>query len=304
MLGDWPYVQSFSDLKDNPTMTPREFMITMVNYFVPHDYPQYRMKTTMAATNLSYLPSIATSIDELGVFFIDHLDEYKTQITTALESARVYARLWYIDYYIDFYNFLDLCTISDPEFTSIRDTIQSTMDAAVIANMHLPDDPAHGLSIYFPRRAGDYNDSLRYETLPSPYEATNFALSTHWDEFLRNYLGIANNSAPAKPTITGPAKGKPGVTYEYTLTAMDPEDQQVSYFVDWGDETNSGWLGPYGSSEHIIVDHTWETKTDVYRESQGKRCIRSRERMGNPLSQNTHPAGKVKNMACRVYHKP
>ena len=60
MLGDWPYVQSFGDLKDDPN-TPREFMIDMVNYFVPHDYPQYRMKTTMAATNLSYLPSIATA---------------------------------------------------------------------------------------------------------------------------------------------------------------------------------------------------------------------------------------------------
>jgi hypothetical protein len=260
MVGEWPYVAGFNDLKSNPSMTPREFAIAMVNYFVPHDYPQSRMKTTMAATNLSYLPSLGAQVNELAVFFLDHLDEYKTQITTALESARVYARLWYIDYYIDFYDFLDLCTISDPEFTTIRDTIQLTMDTAVIANVHLVDDPAHGLSIYFPRRAGDYNDSLRYPTLPSPYEATNFAVSTQWDEFLKEYLGIVNNTAPAKPTITGPAKGKPGVTYEYTLTAIDPEDQQVSYFVDWGDGTSTGWLGPYDSGSPIIVNHTWETK--------------------------------------------
>ncbi len=260
VLFDWPYVAAFNDLKNDPTMTPGEFAIGMVSHFVPHDYTQNRMKTTMAATNLSYLPSLGTSIDELAVFFLDHLDEYKTQITTALESARVYARLWYIDYYIDFYDFLDLCTISDSEFTSIRDTIQSTMDTAVIANMHLPTDPVHGLSIYFPRRAGDYNDSLRYETLPSPYEATNFAISTQWDDFLKEYLGILNNTAPAKPTITGPAKGKPEITYEYTLIAIDPEDQQVSYFVDWGDGTSTGWLGPYESGEQIIVNHTWEIK--------------------------------------------
>lgn len=260
MLYDWPYVPAFTDLKNDPSMTPSEFCIDMVGHFVPHDYTQDRMKTTMAATNLSYLPSLGTSIDELAVYFLDHLDEYKTQITTALESARVYARLWYIDYYIDFYDFLDLCTISDSEFSNIRNTIQATMDTAVIANTHLPDDPAHGLSIYFPRRAGDYNDSLRYEILPSPYEATNFAISTQWDEFLREYLGIVNNSAPEKPSITGPAKGKPGVSYEYTLTAIDPEDQLVSYFIDWGDGTSAGWLGPYDSGTPVIVNHTWDVK--------------------------------------------
>jgi Clostripain family len=260
MLYDWPYVPAFTDLKNDPSMTPREFCVDMVGHFVPHDYTQDRMKTTLAATNLSYLPSLADLVDELAIYFLDHLDEYRTQITTALEGARVYARLWYIDYYIDFYDFLDLCTISDPEFTTIRDTIQDTMDSAVIANNHLPDDPAHGLSIYFPRRAGDYNDSLRYEILPSPYEATHFALITHWDEFLREYLGLANNTAPGKPSISGPAKGTPGITYEYTVTANDPEDQQVSYFVDWGDGTTTEWLGPFDSGTPIVVNHSWDAK--------------------------------------------
>ncbi|HIH00459.1 MAG TPA: hypothetical protein HA258_07755, partial [Thermoplasmata archaeon] len=82
MLYDWPYVPAFTDLKNDPSMTPSEFCIDMVGHFVPHDYTQDRMKTTMAATNLSYLPSLGTSIDELAVYFLDHLDEYKTQITT------------------------------------------------------------------------------------------------------------------------------------------------------------------------------------------------------------------------------
>jgi hypothetical protein len=272
-VGEWPFVQSFNDLKNNPAMTPTDFAITMVNYFVPHDYTQYRMKTTMAATNLSYLPDLATHIDELGVFFLHNLDQYKNQITTALEITRIYARLWFIDYYIDFYNFLDLCSISDPDFTVIKNTIESTMDAAVIANVHLPDDPAHGLSIYFPRRAGDYNSSLRYPTLPSPYEATNFSIHTHWDEFLKTYLGIANNTAPAKPTITGPEKGKIGVKYEYTVKATDAENQQVEYFVDWGDGNTTGWFGPCNSSEQITVNHTWATKATFTIKAKAKDTI-------------------------------
>ena len=260
MAGEWPYVLSFNDLKSNPAMSPKEFVIDMVSQFIPHNYPQDRMITTMAVTNLSCLPSLAIYIDELGVFFLDHLDQYKNQITTALESARVYARLWYIDYYIDFYDFLDLCSIDDPDFIALKNTIESAMDTAVIANTHLPDDPCHGLSIYFPRRAGDYDDSLRYPILPSVYEATHFALSTHWDEFLKMYLGIANNTAPSKPTITGPEKGKIGVKYEYTVKATDAENQEVDYFIDWGDGNTTGWLGPYDSGEQITVNHTWQTK--------------------------------------------
>jgi Clostripain family len=273
MLGEWPYVQSFNDLKNNPATTPKDFAINMVNYFIPHDYPQYRMKTTMAATNLSYLPDLATHIDDLGVFFLNHLDQYKNQITTALENARVYAQLWYIDYYIDFYNFLDICTINDPDFTTIKNSIEDTMDIAVIANSHLSDDPAHGLSIYFPRRAGDYNDSLRYPTLPSPYEATNFAITTHWDEFLKEYLNIANNTAPAKPTITGPSKGKVGEKYNYTVKATDAENQQVEYFIDWSDGNTTGWLGPYDSGEQITINHTWQTKATFTIKAKAKDAV-------------------------------
>lgn len=273
VLFEWPYVQAFTDLKNNSSMTPSQFAVDMVNHFVPHDYPPSRITTTMAATNLSYLPSLETAINQLAVFFLNHLDDYKTQITTALETARVYGRLWYIDYYIDFYNFLDLCSISDSEYITIRNTIKTTMDTAVIANQHLLTDPVHGLNIYFPRRAGDYNDSLRYPTLPSPYEETNFAISTHWDEFLKSYLGIANNTAPVKPSFTGPAKGKIGTSLNYTISSIDAEGQQISFFTDWGDGNTTGWLGPYDSGESFIVTHTWMTKQTFTMKTKAKDTV-------------------------------
>lgn len=260
MAGEFPYTKSFNDLKNTSTMSPKEFAIDLVNHFVPHKYTQSRMITTLAATDLSYLPSLASSIDALGVFFINHLEQYKDQITTALNSTRVYAQLWYIDYYVDFYNFLDLCTINDPDFIAIKNTIKSTMNTAVVANAHLSTDPAHGLSIYFPRRAGDYNRSLRYAALPSPYEATNFAISIHWDEFLKSYLGITNNTAPLKPMFTGSGKGKVGVSYDCTISTTDAENHQVYYFIDWGDGNTTDWFGPYDSGEQVIVNHTWQTK--------------------------------------------
>jgi len=68
------------------------------------------------------------------------------------------------------------------------------------------------------------------------------------------------NTAPSAPSIAGPPKGKPGTAYPYTFVAVDPEDDELFYFIDWGDNTTSGWLGPYGSSTNISVHHTYAAK--------------------------------------------
>jgi len=263
MLGDWAYSEPLNNLIADPTMTPSELAITTVNYFVPKSYPQYNMITTMAATNLSYLNSFITEIDDLSVEFIENLDEYRDEIATAILGARIYALSWDIDYYIDFYNFLELLTINDPTVVDIKNNIFNIMDKAVIANKHLPTDPAHGLSIYLPRRTLDYNDSLRYEVLPSPYEETLFAIDTQWDEFLKIYLGITDNQPPTILELNGPKKGSPGIEYSYTLKATDPESQDLFYYIDWGDGTNTGWIGPYIPNEETNVNHTF-TKKGAY----------------------------------------
>lgn len=62
------------------------------------------------------------------------------------------------------------------------------------------------------------------------------------------------------PVITGIVKGTVGVATDYNFTAIDPEGDAVYYFIDWGDETNSGWIGPYSSGEKITQSHTWSKK--------------------------------------------
>jgi hypothetical protein len=263
MIGDWPYSEAFNDLIANSTMTPSEYAIKTVNYFVPNNYPQYDMITTIAATDLSYLDILSTEIDDLAVEFIDNLEEYRDEITSAILGTRIYALMWNIDYYIDFYNFLELLTINDSNVVEIKNNIMSIMDTAVIANKHLQTDPVHGLSIYFPRRTSDYNDSLRYDVLPSPYEETLFAIDTQWDEFLKMYLGITDNQPPTAPQLSGPNQGKTNIKYNYTVVATDPEDQEIFYYIDWGDGTNTGWIGPYSPGEQININHTY-TKKGTY----------------------------------------
>ncbi len=260
MIGDWPYSEAFNDLIATPTMTPSEYAITTVNYFVPANYPQYDMITTMAATDLSYLNDLSAEINDLAVELINNLDEYRDEITSAISNTRIYALLWEIDYYIDFYNFLELLTINDSTIVTIKNNIMDIMDTAVIANKHLQNDPAHGLSIYLPRRTTDYNNSLRYDVLPSPYEETLFAIDTQWDEFLKIYLGITDNQPPSTPELNGPGQGNPQVEYSCTVQSTDPEDQSLFYYINWGDGTNTGWIGPYIQGEEVIINHTYANK--------------------------------------------
>jgi outer membrane protein assembly factor BamB len=72
-------------------------------------------------------------------------------------------------------------------------------------------------------------------------------------------FGSSGGNQPP-PTITGSAKGTPGIAIEYNFTAIDPQGDEVYYFIDWGDNTNSSWIGPYPSGDQITKSHTWSTK--------------------------------------------
>jgi hypothetical protein len=68
------------------------------------------------------------------------------------------------------------------------------------------------------------------------------------------------NQPPNPPTITGPVKAKIKIVTRYNFTTKDPDDNNVSYFIDWGDNTTSGWVGPYASGATVSQSHTWTTK--------------------------------------------
>lgn len=93
------------------------------------------------------------------------------------------------------------------------------------------------------------------------YVAAQF-LPSGGQEF-RTYLyalRVINNQPPSIPAINGPASGKAKQNYNYTIVSTDPEGNNVSYYVDWGDGSNSGWLGPYSSGYELTVNHTWNKR--------------------------------------------
>lgn len=70
-----------------------------------------------------------------------------------------------------------------------------------------------------------------------------------------NITSIDAPYSPQKPS--GPTEGYIGETYNYLTSSIDPEGDHVYYLFDWGDETNSGWLGPHYSGDIVEALHEW-----------------------------------------------
>lgn len=67
------------------------------------------------------------------------------------------------------------------------------------------------------------------------------------------------NSPPCAPVIDGATNGFTGKLYEYCFSTNDPDGNDVEYFVDWGDGTNSSWIGPFESGQQESLIRYWTT---------------------------------------------
>jgi len=76
---------------------------------------------------------------------------------------------------------------------------------------------------------------------------------------IRFCLNNFSELPPLKPSISGETYfvGDINHEFEYSIYSKDINGDVIYYFVDWGDGTDSGWIGPYESGEEVIVNHVW-----------------------------------------------
>jgi hypothetical protein len=70
---------------------------------------------------------------------------------------------------------------------------------------------------------------------------------------------VIENQPPDAPTISGPTTGDPNVEYQFTFKSTDNEGEDIYYWIEWGDNSNSDWIGPYSSGVDTIVSHTYSS---------------------------------------------
>ena len=87
---------------------------------------------------------------------------------------------------------------------------------------------------------------------------------------------------PAQPS--GPISGAIGEEYTYTTSTIDPDGDQLWYKWNWGDGTNSDWLGPYDSGTECSMLHTWTSKGSYNVKVKAKDTSDAESKWSDPLS--------------------
>jgi hypothetical protein len=93
------------------------------------------------------------------------------------------------------------------------------------------------------------------------------------------------NNPPNKPVKpSGNLNGKINVLYTYSSSTTDPDADQLSYLFDWGDGTNSSWIGPFASGVTATAQHKWTTKNTYLIKVKAKDINGAESSWSDPLS--------------------
>ena len=65
------------------------------------------------------------------------------------------------------------------------------------------------------------------------------------------------NLPPSIPEVDGSTNGKAGVQYTYKFRSTDPDGDDVSYCVNWEDDTGEVCIGPFTSGDEVTDTHKW-----------------------------------------------
>ncbi len=97
--------------------------------------------------------------------------------------------------------------------------------------------------------------------------------------------GLTDNQAPEKPDIiVGKSTGSAGKEYTYSTSTVDPDGDQLYYWFDWGDNTDSGWIGPEESDNQINATHSWDEPGNYQIRVKAKDINNAQSEWSDPFS--------------------
>ena len=80
------------------------------------------------------------------------------------------------------------------------------------------------------------------------------------DIFYKSNINLPPNDMEDPPY--GPLNGVIEIFYDFSAYTTDPDGDELFYLFDWGDGTQSEWIGPVNSGENVTASHKWTSKGD------------------------------------------
>ena len=95
---------------------------------------------------------------------------------------------------------------------------------------------------------------------------------------------FGSNDPPYTPIIDGPTEGLVNVDYEFSFETTDPDEDDIYYYIDWGDGNFEKWIGPYESDEEVKVNHNWTSGGDFNIKAKARDSYANETDWSDPLT--------------------
>jgi len=173
--------------------------------------------------------------------------------------------------------FADACSNSDTDYDNIGQMMMKQgaigfLGATQVAyGMPAWNDPYDGssqsLDYFFTTccTSGDYTQGQAHQWSLLEMYTNNLWYYTKYEMFQWGALwgnpdltmGVVSlpPETPTKPD--GPGEWTIDEEATFTSTTTDPEEDSIYFLFDWGDGTDSGWVGPYASGQTAEASYSW-----------------------------------------------
>jgi nitrous oxidase accessory protein NosD len=143
-------------------------------------------------------------------------------------------------------------------------TATDNIDVSIVHVEYWFDNGTHS-SVNLENVAGDYYQGTTYNTIPLSCVILHYIITvedTSGNSVSTGTISviIIPDTPPTAPIINGPTSGNTGEIYTYTFVAIDPNNDNIYYEINWGDGQVDDWYGPCTSNLVITRTHQWAEK--------------------------------------------
>ncbi len=95
-----------------------------------------------------------------------------------------------------------------------------------------------------------------------------YGMKSDWSEI--HPISIIEDEPPSAPNISGRTSGESGVYYHYSFNSTDPDGDDVSYYIKWGDGYITDWTALQASGIPFSDGHRWIVNGNYTIEAKAK----------------------------------